>query len=201
MNFLFKLSSYLFHPIWMPFVGAVFYFLVTPRFFPYPVIKAKLIAIAIMTLFIPIVFYFMLNTIGKAGSYFLEDVKERRLPLLFYIALNGIILKFVLDAFDFPALYYYFFGILISSVIGLLFVMFRKKISLHLMGLAGITMFIVALSFHFRLNLIYTIGFLVAIMGLTASARLHYKAHSYSELVLGFFIGLIPQIAVLFFWL
>ncbi|HET7361131.1 MAG TPA: hypothetical protein VFI78_04280, partial [Salinimicrobium sp.] len=82
MKFLFKAASFLFHPIWMPFAGAVFYFFVSPRFFPPQVTQAKLIAIAIMSLFIPIVFYFMLKTLGKATSIFLEDKKERRWPLL-----------------------------------------------------------------------------------------------------------------------
>lgn len=201
MNFLFKIASYLFHPLWMPFAGSLLYFIISPRFFPNTVVQAKLTAIAIMTLFIPVVFYFMLKTLGKASSYFLEDVKERKWPLLLYIALNLIILKFVLNVYDYQALYYYFFAILISTLAALILALLKLKISLHMMGLAGITMFIIALSVFFSLNLIYTISFFVAIIGLTASSRLHYKAHSYIEIILGFLIGLIPQIMVLNYWL
>ncbi|WP_237708892.1 hypothetical protein [Gillisia marina] len=83
MKFLIKSASYIFHPLWMPFAGSLFYFLVTPRFFPLPLIQAKLLAIAITTLFIPVVFYFLLKNLGKAESVFLKDVNQRRWPLFF----------------------------------------------------------------------------------------------------------------------
>ena len=104
MNFLLKSASYLFHPLWMPFAGSLLYFMVTPRFFPQGVVQAKLLAVAIMTIFIPIVFFFMLRTLGKVSSHFMREVRERRWPLLFYAALNFVILKFVLDSFDYPEL-------------------------------------------------------------------------------------------------
>lgn len=201
MNFLIKSASYLFHPIWMPFAGTLLYFITSPRFFPLPVVKAKILAVAIMTIFIPLVFFLMLNTLGKTTSHFLSDVNERKLPLLFNSLLYLLILKFVLDVFDYPELYYFFLGVFFSTMAALLMVLFRIKISLHMVGLGGITMFLILLSIHFNLNLIFTISFLIAITGLTATSRLFYKAHNYKELILGWCFGLIPQIAISFFWL
>ena len=201
MNALLKAASYLFHPLWMPFAGTFIYFQVSPRFFPEPVVKAKLMAIAIMTLFIPIVFYFLLKTLGKVQTHFMSEVKERKWPLLFYAVLIFITLRFVLDAFDYPELYYFYVAILGSTLIGLILVWFRVKISLHMVGLAGVTLFIVALTAHFNLDLIYTISFFVAVTGWTASSRLHLQAHGLLELALGYLIGLLPQILVLRFWL
>lgn len=201
MNFLLRAASYVFHPVWMPFAGTFIYFLVSPRFFPEPVVEAKLMAIAIMTLFIPIVFYFLLKTLGMVETHFMRNVQERRWPLLFYAALNLVTLKFVLDSFDYVELYYFFVGILISTLIALILVWIKMKISLHMMGLAGLLMFIIALSASYNLDLIYTISFFVAVTGLTASSRLHLKAHSSLELALGFLIGLLPQILVLPRWI
>ncbi|GAB2764281.1 hypothetical protein [Salinimicrobium soli] len=201
MKFLLKSASYIFHPIWMPFAGAFLYFLVTPRFFPKEVIEAKLLAISIMTIFIPVVFFFMLKTLGKVRSHFLTEVKERKWPLLFYALLNIIIMKYVLDMFDYPELYYFFLGIFISTLLGLMLVISRLKISLHMMGLAGTTIFLILLSLHFSLNLIYTISFFIAIIGLTASSRLYYNAHSTSELLWGLLLGMFPQLAVAILWL
>lgn len=158
-------------------------------------------AIAIMTLFIPIVFYFMLRTLGKVSSYFLEEVKERKWPLAFSAVLYAVVLKYVLDRVDFPELHFFFLAVLYSTLVAALLVFFRVKISLHMMGLAGITTFIISLSMAYDLDLIYTISFFVAITGLTATSRLHYKAHSYPELLLGILIGLIPQLILLPFWL
>lgn len=201
MKILLKIASYLFHPLWMPFVGALLYFLTTPRFFPTPLIKGKLMAIAIMTLFIPIVFHFLLRTLKVVSSPFLEVVGERNWPLLFYCVLLAVTQHFVLNPFDYPELYFYFLAILISTASALILVWVKIKISLHMTGLAGITMFIIILGLNYHLNLVYTVSFFIAVTGLTASSRLHYKAHGSLELVMGYLIGAFPQILILRLWL
>lgn len=201
MKFLLRIASYLFHPLWMPFTGTLLYFLVSPRFFPFELIKTKLIAIAIMTIFIPMVFFLMLKTLRKVSSVFLENVNERKWPLIFSAAIDVIILKYVVDRFDYFELYHFFLAIMIATVMAALLSFFKIKISLHMLGLAGVAGFLVSLSLFFNLNLVYTISFFIAIMGLTATSRLHYKAHSYSELLLGFLIGGIPQLVMLKIWL
>ena len=201
MKFLIKSASYIFHPLWMPFIGSLFYFLVTPRFFPLPLIQSKLLAIAITTLFIPIVFYFLLKNLGKAESVFLKDVEQRRWPLFFYSLLIGLNLYQILNIYNYPALYYFFVGILFSIITAFFLAWLKLKISLHMLGLSGLLMFVLALSIYYRLNLIYIIAFLIAAVGLTATSRLHYKAHTWLELFLGFFIGFLPQLIVLNYWL
>lgn len=200
MKILLKLASYLFHPIWMPFCGSLFYFLFIPRFFPEEIIKAKLLAIAIITIFIPIVFFFLLKNLGKAENVFLDNVKERKWPLFFFILLNIMVLNQVLNIYNYPALYFYFVGILISSAIAYSFTWLNIKVSLHMVGISGLLMFIAGFCVHFHLDFIYTISFLIIATGLSASSRLFYKAHSKWELVLGILIGLIPQIIVFTFW-
>ncbi len=201
MKFLIKSASYIFHPLWMPFMGSLFYFLVTPRFFPFPLIQAKLLAIAITTIFIPVVFYFLLKNLGKADSIFLKDVNHRRCPLFFYILLIGLNLYQILNIYNYPALYYFFTGILISILAAFIFACLKIKASLHMLGLTGLLMFVLALSIYYRLNLIYTISFLIAALGLTATSRLHFKAHTGIELILRLLIGLIPQILLYTYWL
>jgi len=201
MRKLLKSASYIFHPIWMPFAGSIFYFIVTPRFFPLPLIKAKLLAIAITTLFIPIVFFYLLKNLGKVQNVFLRDVKERIWPLFFYILLIGLNLYQILDIYNYPALYFYFVGIMLSVMTAFFLAWFRLKISLHMIGMGGIFTFILAMSIFYRINLMYTLAFIITALGWTASSRLAYKAHSYFELILGVFIGIIPQIIVLNYWL
>lgn len=201
MRGIIKSASYIFHPVWMPFFGSVLYFFITPRFFPEPLIKAKLLAIAITTLFIPIVFYFLLKNLGKAQSLFLSDVKERRWPLFFFCLLMGLNLYQILDAYNYPALYYFFVGVLFSALTSLILAFLKLKISLHMVGLSGILMFVIALSIFFRVNLIYTIAFLIMALGLTATSRLQLKAHNWIELMFGCFVGFLPQVIVLRLWL
>jgi hypothetical protein len=185
----------------MPFAGSLIYFLVTPRFFPLEVIKAKLLAVAIMTIFIPVVYVYMLKTLGKVKDHYMKEIRERKWPLLFYAGLIFIVLRYVFNPFDYSEPYYFFAGIMLSALLALLLLLFKVKASLHIMGLSGLTIFLIFLSLHFNLNLIYTISFMLAITGLTASSRLFYEAHTYTELALGSIIGILPQIGVAFFWL
>lgn len=192
MKILLKLASYLFHPLWMPLLGSLFYFLFIPRYFPEEIVKAKLLAISIITIFIPIVFYFLLKNLGKASNIFLDKVNERRWPLFFYVLLNFMVLHQILNFYNYPGLYYYFVGILASTVITYLFTWFKLKASLHMVGMSGLLVFIAGFCIYFHLYYIYTICFLIIATGLTASSRMFYKAHSPSELVLGFIIGAMP---------
>lgn len=201
MKPLLRLASYIFHPLWMPFAGSLFYFIMIPRFFPVEIIKAKLMAIAIITVFIPVVFYFLLKNLGRAENVFLEKVEERRWPLFFFALLNVMVLHQILNFYNYPGLFYYFSGILISTITAYLFTWLRLKVSLHMMGISGLLMFVLGFCIYFHLYFIYTIAFLIIVTGLTASSRLYYKAHSTTELILGILIGLIPQILVFQLWI
>lgn len=66
---------------------------------------------------------------------------------------------------------------------------------------AGFFMFAVALSIHFKINFNGSIALMCVILGAIATSRLHLKAHTTSELIIGFFIGVIPQLFVLNYWL
>ncbi|AVR45218.1 hypothetical protein C7S20_08010 [Christiangramia fulva] len=201
MKALLKIASYIFHPVWMPFLGSLFYFLFIPRFFPDEVVKAKLMAIAIITVFIPIIFHFLLKNLNKVSSLFLDNVTERRWPLLFYILLCVMVLNQILNIYNYPGLFYYFLGILGSTVIAYIFSWFKLKVSLHMVGLAGLVMFVAGFCIYYHLYFIYTLSFMIIAMGLTASSRLYFKAHSSFELIMGILVGLIPQILALKFWL
>ena len=77
----------------------------------------------------------------------------------------------------------------------------KFKISLHQMGIAGITMFLIALSVHFKVNMLVWIAFFLFANGWVATSRLHTHSHTYPELTAGFFVGLVPQLILINFWL
>jgi len=70
-----------------------------------------------------------------------------------------------------------------------------------MIAIGGIFMFFIALSIHFSININGTIALLLILIGAIATSRLYMKAHNYPELIIGFFLGLIPQILVLNYWL
>ncbi len=201
MNFFLKSISYIFHPILMPLLGAIIYFSAAPRFIPEDIIKSKILGLTVLTVFIPIVLYFFLKNIGSISSMNIENIKQRKTPLLIQSILLILVIKLIIDAYHYPELYFFFLGVLFSSLSAIFMILFNIKASLHMIGIAGITMFTIALSIHFSMNLTLLIAALMITNGLVATSRLHYKAHSNLELILGFLIGVIPQLTLVNFWL
>ena len=196
-----KSISFIFHPIIMPLLGVLFYFSKTPRFIPEPIMQAKVFSVTILTLILPILIYFLLKTINNVETFYLNSTKERIVPLAINIAIISLIIYRVLPASEIEELYYFFLGILCSTIACLILAILKFKASIHMIASAGFFMFAVALSIHFKININGTIALMCIILGAIATSRLHLKAHSPIELTIGFFIGLIPQLFVLNYWL
>ncbi|GAB5401128.1 MAG: hypothetical protein Aureis2KO_27130 [Aureisphaera sp.] len=201
MDSFLRLGAYVLHPLLMPILGTGIYFYVTPRYIDQQVIQTKLLAVFIITFLIPIVFYFLLKNLGLIQTSQLSDVKERKIPLMIQCLLMLLVVKMVFDPYDAPEMYYFYVGILFSSISALILVMFKIKVSLHQIGIAGTTMFVIALSVHFQINMLLLIGLLLFGNGWVASSRLATHSHTPPELVLGLVIGIVPQLLMLQFWL
>ncbi|MFH4968492.1 hypothetical protein V8G61_09840 [Gaetbulibacter sp. M240] len=193
--------SFFFHPLFMPLLGVIFYFSKTPRFIPQEVMRAKLISLGILTIILPILIYFLLNTIRKANSIYLKTTKERILPLALNSLIILIILKRIITPTQIIELYYFFVGILISNITCLILAIMKFKASIHMIAVSGVFMFFIAISIHFSININGTLALMVVILGAVATSRLHLKAHNATELILGFFIGLLPQLILVKYWL
>lgn len=201
MNRLLKIISFIFHPIIMPLLGVLFYFSKTPRFIPEPIMKAKVFSITILTLILPILVFYLLKTIKAVKTVYLETTNERIIPLVMNCAIISLILYRVLPANEITELYYFFIGILCSTLACLILAILKFKASIHMIAASGFFMFAIALSIHFKININGTIALMCVILGAIATSRLHLKAHTNAELIIGFFIGLLPQLIVLNYWL
>jgi len=201
MKLFLKAASYIFHPLLMPLLGTILYFSVTPRYIEPELVRANLFAIAIITVFIPIVVFFLLKNLGVVESIYLKEVKERKFPLMIQCILLLLIIKMIFDPYEDPEIYYFFVGILFSAFSALVMVFFKLKVSLHQIGVAGILMFLVGLSAHFKINLLISISFFLFVNGWVASSRLHSNSHTYPELIVGIFLGVLPQLILFNLWL
>ena len=201
MNAVLKSISYIFHPLLMPFFGVAFYFSKSPRFIPLPLIKAKLFALALLTIFLPILLFFLLKTLRRVNSIHLVTPKERIIPLLLNSMIVFFIVQYILPYNEVIELHYFYIGLLLSTLSCLMLAVLNFKASLHMVTSGGIFMFLIALSIHFNININGAIALLTIIIGGIATSRLHLKAHTNVELLIGFFIGLFPQLILLNYWL
>jgi hypothetical protein len=201
MNNILKSISFIFHPLIIPILGVIFYFTKSPRYIPLQIIEAKLISLLILTVVLPILLYFLLKTLGKAQSIYLETTKERIFPLIVNCLVILLVINRILTPNQIIELYYFFIGILISTLACLFLAILKFKVSIHMISIAGLFMFFIALSVHFSININGTLAIMCILTGAIATSRLHLKAHSNIELIIGVFIGFIPQLILLKYWL
>jgi membrane-associated phospholipid phosphatase len=69
------------------------------------------------------------------------------------------------------------------------------------MGMGSLLMYLISLSIHFEINVVIAISVMTLATGLVASSRLYLRAHSKTELLIGFIIGMVSQLMTLKFWL
>jgi hypothetical protein len=193
--------TYIFNPLLVPAYATLFYFLVTRNFFYRHEIYLVFIQVLILTLLLPISIFYLLKSLGLIKTKMLLDKKERRLPLAFYCILLLILVKYSLSIFVIPELYYYFLGSLISAALALMLILFNHRSSLHVLGVASLTMFIISISAYYHIQLLSLIAFFILCTGMVASARLQAKAHTLAEVTLGALLGILPQVALWFVWL
>lgn len=193
--------SYIFHPLLMPLVGIGFYYNLTPNFIQKNFISGKFIPLLILTIILPILLFLILKILGRANSIHLESTRERVVPLGVYCIILVLVLERVITVDQIPELYYFFLGILIASLSCLIMALLKVKASIHMIAVSGLFMFIIALSVHYSTNINGLLALMSIITGSVATSRLHLKAHNYKELLLGVFIGTIPQLVLINNWL
>ena len=195
------LFSYIFHPIFIPVFGTLLYFYFDHHIFNLQVQFYILLQIAIITIFIPTTVLYLFKTMGMIDSMKLAEISQRKIPLFIQIILMSLLIQKSIAIHQIPALYFFFIGGLISATLAFILLFLKTKASLHMIGICALTIFTIGLSINFQNNCLYLISFLMLMIGFVATSRLEMKAHTFRELLYGIFIGVIPQIVMLWFWL
>lgn len=196
-----RLFSYVFHPLFISVYAVLLYFIYGGYRFEYAELVVTTLQIVIITIFIPITFYYILLSLGKVDSIMLSQTSQRRIPLVIHSILLVILLKRTVPLEVYPELHFFFLGCLVSTCTALILALLRIKASLHMIGISALAIFAIAISLHAQERLIVPIVVLLLCNGLVATSRLVMKAHTHMELVLGTGIGIIPQLMLLYFWL
>lgn len=193
--------SYLFHPIFIPLLGTFFYVVLDDNYFTLPQYLVLFIQIIIISVLLPLAFFYLLRTFGKIDSIMLSDISQRKIPLLLQIMLMSILIAKSITIDRYFELFFFFSGGLFSTIIAFMLLFAKIKASIHMIGMSALTVFIIGLSVHAEVNIINTVVFFVLMNGFVASSRLEMNAHTKKELAIGFVCGMLPQLLLLYFWM
>lgn len=160
-----------------------------------------LFQLLLITVLIPISFFYVLKMFGKVDSVMVSNLSQRKIPLIIQMLLLFILLRKSITIGQFPELFFFLLGGFISTFLTLIFLFAKIKISIHMIGISALTVFAIGISLLYQTNILFLISFLILMNGMVAASRLQLKAHTMIELVMGFFLGLVPQLVLGYFWL
>ena len=195
MNFN-KLISYIIHPIVIPVIGTIIYFMILPKHTTRQMELLIITSVFIGTYVIPLFFLLTLKSSKVIASLHLENTQERKFPIMFFISISFLISTLLKKIPSIMELSLFFYGMTLSLVVVYLLLYLKFKASLHMIGISGLLGFIIFFSYEFQINLLLFIAFLFLLAGFIASSRLKLKAHNLKEIYWGAFIGIISEFVV-----
>ena len=162
--------------------------------------QTLVLPIAVWTIGLPVLSFFVLKRLGKIQSMVTVSLSERLIPLALQTVFLFALLKLVDWKGSFP-LYNFYVGCMISALLAAMILAGKVKASLHMMGIAGVTTFLLLLSFYTEQSLLIPFCGLTLITGLVGSSRLAMNAHTPRELFWGTVLGVLPQWILSSVWL
>jgi hypothetical protein len=194
-----KIISVILHPIVLPTIGTILYFLFVPNRIEQNQRLIILGLIFVSTYLIPLLILILLKTFKAIKSFQVHTIKERKLPvfiitILFYIL--GSTLSSVSILSDLGMLFY---ASSYALVIVYILFSFDLKTSLHTLSIGISLSFFLVMGISYSISLLPIIMILIFLSGVLASSRLHLKAHTVTEVYLGFTLGVISPFLVFYF--
>ncbi len=197
-----QLVSYLFHPLFIP----TYFMLYLIKVIPFEFVgitdwqlKMRMFSVFWLTAFFPAFAVFLLWRLKFSESIFLRTQKERVIPyvitMFFYWWMYYLSRNFT----DQPlALKFFYFGIFIATSLGLIVNNFIK-VSLHAIGVSGLLMAVLLVSFYYPINNFIWVAASILLSSVVVSARMIVSDHTKQELIIGFAIGIVTQL-IAYFW-
>lgn len=196
-NFIDKIVSIVFHPVFIPIYTAVFYLLIFDDVITDNQKEFTFYTVLIGTLVLPISTLSLLLILKLSKSIHLKKKRERIIPIFTSGVYIFVAAKLILNLSGSNTLSTYLIGIVISLSI-ILLALRKYKISLHTSALAASIGFMIYTSIYYHINLNYAIAIAFFILGLVSTSRLRSNAHSKIEVYLGIIVGLVPQLLFMF---
>lgn len=193
--------SYLFHPVFIPCLGTFLYGIWTDNYLVKEQFVLLLIQVSLLTVLLPLTFFYVFKTLGKVDSIMISDVSQRKIPLILQVSLTFILIYKSITIDRFNELYFFFLGGIGSMLAAFGLTFAHIKVSLHMVAMSSLTLFAAGLALHYQINGVFVIAFLFIISGFVASSRIEMKAHTLEELMMGYVIGMLPQLVLWMFWL
>ena len=193
-----KVISVILHPMFMPVYGILILFNSGTflSYLPRTVKNIVLIIIAVNTIILPLSVIPLYLSQKVIKSIHMVTSRERIIPLVmnslfFYLG------YYLLNRLQVPELIKMYVLASFSVVVVTLLVSLKWKISIHMIGIGGLTGAIISISWNLGVDMKAVWMGLILCSGLIGFARLELNKHTPAQVYSGFFIGLLVAGGVL----
>lgn len=187
-----KIISYLTHPILITTLLLIYVLFQKESYVFYSITPTGRIIFILMSVILTIIA--PLSSVAylvykkQVANYYLDHRKERIIPMAISVAYT-FGLFYIIQKFDPPQAVLATLGVAVIGVASTLLVTLFWKISAHMMGLAGFTGVVLALSQLLNPTSLVFMLLLFILSGIVGTARLIQKSHSLTQILAGWFLG------------
>jgi len=194
-----RFLSYILHPLMMPFI-AVILVMNLNTYIAYsisPQVQRIIITLVFITTnALPILLALLLLQKGVIKSLEMDSLVERRVPFL-TSAIFYFICYYLLKQLPIPQMLSIMVLAAGFTIFIAYFLSFRYKVSIHMIGIGGLTGVLFALSRILNADLLVFIIIAILVSGMLGTARLSLGAHKPGQVYWGFLIGFITEYSLL----
>ena len=194
-----RFLSVLLHPVWMP-AYALFVIFRLNSFLAVtvsPQLQWAIYAVVVLdTIVIPLFITYILFNKGWVRSLDMEDREERFVPYLTN-ALCLLLSYYMLKRLQAPNLICLMMLGAVAAVMLAVIINLRWKISIHMIGVGGLTGIFFGLSTFLLADLHTPIVISILVAGVLGTARLSLAAHQPAQIYTGFVVGFLCEFLML----
>ena len=196
-----QILSVILHPIFLPLIGfLLIYFIGGYSFYlPQNIFWFTVLLWVQFTIVIPLSVLLIMSWSGKIASIYLDNIKERPIPLLIN-TLSYFVIVFLFYRLNYPKIFL-FYTIILTLISFFTFVSsFFIKISLHTVGWGTFLGIMISYSLIIKIDLSLLISIIIFLSAIIMSIRLYLNKHTVFQVYIAWIGALLISMLLLFLW-
>lgn len=198
-----KLSSWIFHPIFIPLYSLLIILYSFPfhyQYIPYKIWNITIITMFLMTMLFPAFILLIFKKLDIIGDYDVSEQKERIFPYLIFVFFY--LLSFLtFRPKEVSSIVFMEDPLIATVILGATLSLFMAfflnnflKVSMHTVGVSNLFVFCCLVSKYTQKNIFIIVLLSLVVLGLVGSSRIFLRAHTVREVYYGFLCGALGQI-------
>jgi hypothetical protein len=186
-----KLVTYVFHPLLLPLyaLGLIFQFNIFHIYIIPDKVRWLIMGMmSIATIAFPILVMLLFHRRGLIQSYKLAEREERLYPFVMMAVIYYVMFLLFSNIHISSIISNFLLGISLLVILALI-INFWWKISMHMIGMGGVTGVFIGIAYRYMIDLQIIISIVVFLAGVVGFARLKLNSHKPSEVYSGFLMG------------